>query len=83
MVRLSRKTHPLLGALRARRPDLKPGGLGFAGLVQIVGAELVTGVLGVFVATIGSLIQFTRREAPELEADLASVVAEVLLRSDR
>lgn len=28
------------------------------------------------------LIQFTRREAPELEADLTSVMAEVLLRSD-
>lgn len=71
MVRLSRKTHPLLGALRARRPDLKPGGLGFAGIVRTVGAELLTGVLGVFVATIGSypLVAEARRAAGRQHVD--------------
>jgi hypothetical protein len=52
VVQLSRKTHPLLAALGARRPDLKPR-LGLAGPV---GAALLTCVLGALVPEIGSYL---------------------------
>ncbi len=75
VVRLSRKTHPLLAALRTRRPDLKPRlGVRLAG---IVGVELLTGVLGVFGVTIGNypLEVETRRAADRKRVDEVAIKA--------
>jgi hypothetical protein len=75
LIKLSRKTHPLLAVLRDRRPDLTPkaGGLWLAG----IGAELLMGVLLVVVARIGSypLDMETRRAAVRQHADDAAIKA--------